>query len=222
VRPGPQATGEGSFGRNAGIQVGRAVLLVALALIIGVVLLRRVGGGGAAPTTAASTGTTSTTAKSTAGGKTATTAPAATTTTTTPARPASAVKVLVANGSTVRGLAGLIATKLHTAGYNTLAVVNATQQVTASLVYFQPGYQKEAAAVAGTLGVAATAVQPTPSPPPVTNLSTANVLVVAGPDLGSTASTSTTVRTATTLHTTTTTAKATTTTTVRATTTTTR
>jgi hypothetical protein len=203
--------------------VGRAVLLVALALIIGIVLLRRVGGAGGSPTAAVATGTTSTTAKS-SGGKTPTTTPSVTTTTTTPARPASAVKVLVANGSSVRGLAGLTATKLHTAGYNTLAVVNATQQVTASLVYFQPGYQKEAAAVAATLGVAPTAVQPTPSPPPVTNLSTANVLVVAGPDLASAASTSTTTRTgtATTAKATTTTAKATTTTTVKATTTTTR
>ena len=61
------------------------------------------------------------------------------------------------------------------------------------------------------------------SPPPVTNLSTANVLVVAGPDLAQAApATATTVHTATTLHpATTTTAHATTTTTVHSATTTT-
>jgi hypothetical protein len=151
--------------------------------------------------------------KATAGGKTPVTTAATTTVTTASARPASAVKVLVANGSNVRGLAGLIATKLHTAGYNTLAVVNATQQVAASVVYYQPGYQKEAALVGQVLALAPTAVQATPSPPPVTNLSTANILVVAGPDLApASGSTATTVHTpATTAHAPTTTAHTTTT-----------
>jgi hypothetical protein len=129
----------------------------------------------------------------------------------------------VANGSSVRGLAGLIATKLHTAGYNTLAVVNTTQPVTASLVYYEAGYQKEAAAAAQVLGLAPTTVVAMPSPPPVTNLNTANVLVVTGPDLATAAgsTTTTTAHTATTLHSTTTTARATTTTTAHAVTTTT-
>jgi hypothetical protein len=193
------------------------VLLVAVAVVIGFLVLHHSGGG---TTVAVAKGTTTTTAK--ASSKTPV-VPPGTTTTTTAIRPAADVKVLVANASSVRGLAGLVAAKLHTAGYNTLAVVNATQQLTASVIYYQPGYQREADGVAQTLGLAATTVKPTVSPPPVTNLSTANVLVVAGPDLAqAAAATTTTVHTATTLHpATTTTAHATTTTTVHSATTTT-
>ena len=219
MRPGSHAADDGSFGRSAGIQVGRAVLLVAIAVVIGILVLHRSGGGG--PTVVVATGSTTTTTKAPNGGKTPVTT-AQTTTTTAPARPASAVKLLVANGSSVRGLAGLISTKLHTAGYNTLAAANATQQVTTSVVYYEAGFQREAAAVAQVLGLPATAVQPMPIPPPVTNLNTANVLVVTGPDLATAAgTTTTTAHTATTLHTTTTTAHATTTTTAHAATTTT-
>jgi hypothetical protein len=205
VRPGSHAAPDGSFGRSAGIQVGRAVVLVAIAVVVGILLLYRTGHGGTGATAASSTGTT---AKSKA--KTTTTRPgtgstaatsAVTTTTIAPARPASAVKVLVANGSGVSGLAGLTATKLHTAGYNTLAVQNATRQVTASIVYYQAGYPQEALVLATVLGLPATSVQPIATPPPVTNLSTANILVVAGPDLArATTTTPTTVHTATTAH----------------------
>ncbi len=220
MRPGSHAADDGSFGRSAGIQVGRAVLLVVIAVVIGILVLHRSGGGG--PTVVVATGSTTTTTKAPNGGKTPVTT-AQSTTTTAPARPASAVKLLVANGSSVRGLAGLISTKLHTAGYNTLAAANATQQVTTSVVYYEAGYQREAEAVAQVLGLPATAVQPMPTPPPVTNLNTANVLVVTGPDLATAAgtTTTTTARTATTLHTTTTTARATTTTTAHTVTTTT-
>jgi hypothetical protein len=203
VRPGSHAAGDGSFGRSAGIQVGRAVVLVAIAVLVGVLLLYRTGHGGGGTTAAASTGTTSrprTTTTKPAGGKTPVTLPVVTTTT-TPARPASAVKVLVANGSSVRGLAGVTATRLHTAGYNTLNVVNATRQVTTTVVYYTAGYQLEAGVLAQVLGVPATSVLAMATPPPVINLGTANVLVIAGPELArGTASTATTLHTTTTVH----------------------
>jgi hypothetical protein len=179
------------------------VILVAIAVVVGILLLYRSGHGGTGASAASSTATTAkaktktTTTRPNTG--TSAVTPTATTTTLAPPRPASAVKVLVANASGIRGLAGVTATKLHTAGYNTLAVVNATKQVTATIIYYQPGYQQEAAALAQDLGLPPTAVQPMATPPPVTNLSTANILVVAGPDLGgSAASTPTTVHTATT------------------------
>jgi hypothetical protein len=181
------------------------VILVAIAVLVGILLLYRSGHGGTGSSAASSPGTTAkakskTTTTRPGGGGSAVT-PTVPTTTIAPPRPPSAVKVLVANASGVRGLAGLTATKLHTAGYNPLAVVNATKQVTTTIVYYQPGYEQEAAALAQVLGLPATAVQPMATPPPVTNLSTANILVVAGPDLAAqAASTPTTVHTATTVH----------------------
>jgi hypothetical protein len=208
VRPGQHAASDGSFGRSAGIQVGRAVALVAVAVVVGVILLRHNKTPSGATTVAARP--TTTTVHNTHPSTTAATQPGAT----TPLRAPATVKVLVANGTVASGggsthLAGTVSTKLKGLGYNTLAAVNATQGVTASIVMFQPGYDKEAAALAQALGLPATAVQPLPTTPPVSSLFAANILVVAGPDLaqstGSTtpstaATTPTTSRTTTTIH----------------------
>jgi hypothetical protein len=208
VRPGQHAASDGSFGRSAGIQIGRAVGLIAVAAVIGIILLHR--SGPSSTTTVAAHGTT-TTAPSHP------TSTAGTTPTTTGAalRPPSSVKVLVANGTVAGGgagasqhLAGTVTQTLHAKGYDTLAAVDATQKVTASIVYFQPGYEKEAAALAQSLALPASAVQPMPAQPPVPSLNGANILVVASTDLaGSAASTTTTTAhaTTTTIATTTTT-----------------
>jgi hypothetical protein len=223
VSPGSHAADDGSSRHGAGIQVGRAVILVGIAAIVGIVLLHR----GTPGTTRVASAATTTTVK---GGGAPTRTTVTTPTTTVPVHPAAQVKVLVANGSGVTGLAGVISTRLRTAGYDTLASVNANQRVAASVVYYAPGYQREAAIVAQSLGLAPTSVQPMPTPPPVASLGTANVLVVAGPDLAqggatttvpttahapTTLHTSTTVHTATTLHTTTTLHVTTTVTTVK-------
>jgi len=184
VRPGQHAASDGSFGRSAGIQIGRALGLIAVAAIIGIILLHHSGPSG---TTVAAQGTTST-------------AP----------RPPSSVKVLVANGTVAGGgagvsqhLAGTVTQTLHAKGYNTLAPVDATQKVTASIVYFQPGYEKEAATLAASMALPVSAVQPMPAQPPVASLNGANILVVASTDLaGSPGSTTTTTiaTTTTTVH----------------------
>jgi hypothetical protein len=224
VSPGSHGPDDGSSRHAGGIQVGRAVILVGIAAIVGIVLLHR---GTSGATRVASSATTTTTVKG-GGGTTRTTV--TTPTTTLPVHPPAQVKVLVANGSGVTGLAGLVSTRLRTGGYDTLASVNANQRVAASVVYYAPGYQREAAILAQSLGLAPTSVQPMPTPPPVASLGTANVLVVAGPDLAqggatttvpttahvpTTLHTSTTVHTATTLHTTTTLHVTTTVTTVK-------
>ncbi len=120
------------------------------------------------------------------------------TATTGPVHPPADVKVLVANGSGISGLAGRVSTRLHTAGYDTLAGVNATQRVATSVVYYTAGYQREAGVLAQSLSLPPTSVQPVPTPPPVASLGSANILVVAGPDLsqGSTGATTTVPTTA--------------------------
>jgi hypothetical protein len=206
VRPGQHAASDGSFGRSAGIQVGRAVALVAVAVLVGVILLHHNKTPSGA-TTVAARPTTTTTVHGHPSTTTAT-QPGAT----TPLRAPTTVKVLVANGTVASGggsthLAGTVSTKLKGQGYDTLAAVNATQGVTASIVMFQPGYDKEAAALAQALSLPASAVQPMPATPPVSNLFGANILVVAGPDLAQATGTttqSTPAPTPTTSHTTTT------------------
>jgi hypothetical protein len=182
------------------MQIGRAVGLIAIAVVIGIFLLHRNG-----PTSATTVSAHTTT---TVASHPSTTAPASPTTTAAALRPPASVKVLVANGTVASGggsqhLAGTVSSTLHAQGYDTLAAVNATHNVTASIVYFQPGYEREAAALAQSLGLPASAVQPMPAQPPVTSLNGANILVVAGPDLAnSTATTSTTAHatTTTTVH----------------------
>ena len=202
MRPGQHAASDGSFGRSAGIQIGRALGLIAVAALIGIILLHHSGPSG---TTVAAQGTTTTAPSH----PSSTPAPTPTTTSTAP-RPPSSVKVLVANGTVAGGgagvsqhLAGTVTQTLHAKGYNTLAPVDATQKVTASIVYFQPGYEKEAATLAASMALPVSAVQPMPAQPPVASLNGANILVVASTDLaGSPGSTTTTTiaTTTTTVH----------------------
>ncbi|MDP9070329.1 MAG: LytR C-terminal domain-containing protein [Actinomycetota bacterium] len=175
MKPGQHAAGDGSFGRSSGVAAGRAAALLAVAVVLGVVLLnaaddvprQRLSAGDAPETTVRRAVTT-------------TTAP--TTTTTSPARQPKDVKVISANGTTVRGAAGKVRDMLQEAGYNVLAPGDA-KRADASAVYFTPGYDREAVAVAEVLGLPTSAVKPLPSPAPVTDLRGANVAVVVGPEL---------------------------------------
>lgn len=195
MTPGTHAAGDGSFGRSAGIQVGRAAIIVAIAVVIGVLLLRRSPSnpGGVVATQ----GSTTTSASSPATtGRTTTIAPG--TTGGAAARAPQDVKVLVANGTTTSGLAGHVSGTLHGKGYNTLASTNTALRPTGTIAYFTPGYALEAAALAQFLGLPPTAAQAMPTPPPVTNLNGANILVIAGPDLAASAAATTTTKAATT------------------------
>jgi hypothetical protein len=182
VRPGSHAAGDGSFGRSAGIHVGKAVALVAIALAIGFVLLHRPPASvGVSPS-----GATATTVKAKKGSTaTTTTPPPASSPTTQPARPPTNVKVLVANGTTVGGQAGSYSNKLHGDGYDTLASTNtfASARPPASIIYYAPNFQVEAEVLAQLLGLQASAVKPMPAQLPVASLQGANILVVIGPDL---------------------------------------
>lgn len=155
------------------IALGRALVLLVVAVVVGVLCLQ-VGARPPAPATTAPGATTTTT----------TPAAGTTTTSTTAAAPNPAVKVLVANGGAVNGAAGFFASKLQAAGWTTLTPTNATP-VTASGVYYATGQQASAAEVASEVGLASSAVHPIATAPPVQGTTGVGVLLVVGPDLSS-------------------------------------
>lgn len=105
---------------------------------------------------------------------TASTAPPATS-------PPASVSVLVANGSGAVGAAGKRQTTLGAAGYADVDTANAPTPVSQTSVYFGPGLQADAVAVAEALGLPAAVVSALPSPPPFDTRG-ADVVVVVGTD----------------------------------------
>lgn len=175
MRRGRHAADDGSFSRSAGTALGRGLVLLAVAVLLGIFLLNRVDdpvedGVNAGNSRAEQTTTT-------------TSEPEVSTTTTAPARAPKDVRVLTANGTSVRGAAGRVKDRLMAQGYNTLAATDASTKPAQTAVYYTAGFQREAAAIAQFLGVAAQAVQAMPATPPVGDLKNANVLVMVGADL---------------------------------------
>lgn len=170
---GRHAAADGSFGRSAGSAALRGAILIAAAILLGVVLLQATdspepfagidSGGDASTTTTEADDATSTT-------------------TTLAPRPPAEVKVLVANGSGVAGAAGRVRDQLAAKNYNVLAATDATSSASASVVYFNEGFETEATVLASELATPP-AVQPMPPEPPVTDLRGADVLVVLAADL---------------------------------------
>jgi hypothetical protein len=107
---------------------------------------------------------------------------------TTTTRAASAVKVLVANGTSTDGVAGSAQRVIAQNGYNALAAVDATAAAKAAkrqtIVYYAAGYEPEARKIGQLLGLGANLppISPVPNPLPVADLKGANVLVLIGPD----------------------------------------
>lgn len=221
MKPGRYAATDGSFARSAGGAGARGLLLLAVALLIGVVLLNATdadppgttitaegdsdSGDGGADT---DSGGTDDETGGDAGAAATTTAP--TPPTTLPARAPAEVKVIVANASDVRGAAGGGRTALVNAKYNVLAPANAAAVATSS-VFFVPGYDRDAAAVAAAMQLPATLVKPMPAPLPF-DTKGAHVAVVLGADhaakFGAAGATTTTAAPAAGATTTTTTAAA--------------
>jgi hypothetical protein len=192
MKPGRFAAADGSFGRSAGAAMGRGVGLLVVALILGVFLLNATDN--QPPGTTLSSGSASTPRAATPGHSSAT-IPTTSTTVVTPIHAPKDVKVVVANASPTNGAGQRASDALKTAGYNTLSPTNATSTKD-SAVFYTPGYDREAAAVAQALGFAATAVKPMPSSPPVTDLRTASILVVVGSDMAAKFAGATTTTTA--------------------------
>lgn len=179
MRPGTHAAADGSFGRSAGAAMGRGILLLAVALVIGIVLLNATDDQPPGTEVAAESSGDDNGDANDATGTTTSTAPPATL---PAARNPAEVKVLVANASDVRGAAGGARTKLLQAKYNVLSPTDAPTKGTQSAVYFTAEYQADATAVAAALEIPAALVKPLPTPAPVPDLKTANVLVVLGSD----------------------------------------
>jgi hypothetical protein len=176
VRRGRHAAADGSFGRSAGSAALRGALLIAAAVVLGVVLLKATDSPEpfADISDEVEAGTTSTTETENE-----------TSSTTAAARDPAQVKVLVANGSGVQGAASRTQERLAAKDYNVIAAVNAKARVPASVVYYTEGYEAEATALAASLGDPAPTVQAMPAEPPVDDLQGASVLVVVAADLAS-------------------------------------
>lgn len=107
-----------------------------------------------------------------------------TTTTTAAARTPAEVPVVVLNGTTVNGAAGKYSEALAAAGYQLGNDGNAEPDVSATQVFFAPGFDAEAAAVASAIAAPEGSVAPLPATPPG-EIGGAQVVVVIGPDLAS-------------------------------------
>lgn len=178
---GQHAADDNSFNKSAGAALARGVALVAVAVILGIVLLQATDGpepldttGGTDPPPAA--GVTTTTGAEEE-------SPPLTPTTDPPLDP-STITVLVANGAGVSGLAGDVTDTVAEAGFEVAPAtdVSAGEEVDESVVYFTPGFEEAAAAVAAVFDPVPE-VAALPDPPPVDDLAGANVVVVAGPEL---------------------------------------
>ena len=172
MRPGGHAANDGSFGRSAGTAAGRGAVLLAVAVVLGVLLLNaaddtptRVGGRDKDDGDSAAATTTTQPVPTTAA-----------------ARPPREVKVLTANATRVAGLGRRVSDGLRNLGYNVLAPTDA-RPANASAVYFTPTFEREGQVVAQALQLPPTAAKPLPNPPPVADAREANVLVVVGPDI---------------------------------------
>ena len=110
-----------------------------------------------------------------------------TTTTTVALRPPADVPTIVLNGSGVTGAAKVYSTTLSVAGYRLTNPAGANadgENVTTTQVFFAPGFEGEAAAVAAAIGAPAIVPAALPAVPPG-QIAGASVVVVLGSDLGS-------------------------------------
>lgn len=158
----------------------RGIVLIVGAVILGVLLLRSTDRTPAyVKTNAAAPATTTTTAK-----KTGSSTTVATTATTAAARAhdPSQVAILVANGSGVKGAAAKVAQTLAASNYVLKPSTNTTSPASSSVVYFAPGFDPDANAIARLL-TPQPAVKPLPATLPVADLAKANILVVVAADL---------------------------------------
>ena len=169
----PSTPGQGSVARGA--------VLVAVAVVIGLLLLRD--DDSSTTQVAVGSDTAAEVDEGTVQPETDADDPAETTTSTTAApRDPAEVKVLVANGSGTNGAAGGTTDALEALGYVTATPSNA-ERVASTVVYYTTGFQAEAEALAAAIGAPPESVTPMPAVAPVDDLQLANVLVHLGPDL---------------------------------------
>ena len=161
--------------RSSSINSTMSIVVAVIAVLLGFLILRDIRGG-------------STTAPAPDGGETTTsvsdTVPVVTTVPVT--IPLTAFKIQVANASKVSGSAGQLTTELQGRGYIVQPAVNSseiTPKQTATIVYYLPGSEGQAALVAAELGGVATAIMPAPIPTEGGKLGEASILILLGTDV---------------------------------------
>ena len=158
-----------------GTRGARGAIVIALAVIAGVVLLQVVDKGNTGPVgdqSARAAVTTTTTAKS------GTSTPSTTAAAAQAVRPPSQIVVEVLNGSGQSGVAGALTTQLKAKGYQTVDAKDTTKR-TGTVVYYRAGYEREAAALAALLP-GGPQLAPMPTPPPQNTAPNANIVIVIG------------------------------------------
>ncbi len=161
--------------RSSSINSTMSIVVAVVAVLLGFLILRDIRGG-------------STTAPAADGGETTTTV-----SDTVPVEssvpvtiPLTAFKIQVANASKVSGSAGQLTTELQGRGYIVQPAVNSseiTPKQTATVVYYLPGSEGQAALVAAELGGVATAIMPAPIPTEGGKLGEASILILLGTDV---------------------------------------
>ncbi|HVL05904.1 MAG TPA: LytR C-terminal domain-containing protein [Acidimicrobiales bacterium] len=180
--PRQPAGGAGGPAGNAG---ARGALLLAVAVILGIVLLQQF------DTPSVPSGQVSATSVPDDDETTSTTRPVGlttvpqTTTTAGRARPKAEVKVLVANGAGVRGLGASTTNSLRERGYTDIATpTDATTSVERTAIQYVEGYEAEARELAGVLSLPATVITRLASPPvAAADIADAKLLVILGTDV---------------------------------------
>lgn len=168
---------EGSGVPGTGGATVRGALLVAVAVLVGVVLLGKGFDTGFLPSTSEtpSERADDDDEDDAAGTTTSTTATPVT-------HAANEVRVIILNSTGPSGSAGTATTVLNGLGYVTLEGANAVDRnVQVTAVYATPGFEADAAAIAGHLSITA-APQPMPTPPPAPAGTDVNVVIVLGAD----------------------------------------
>ena len=130
----------------------------------------------APPTTVAAPATTTTTTTTT------TEAPATTTPAVDPEIDPAVLGVASVNGAGRAGLATRVRDELIDAGYTATRATDGTTLVDDTIVYFYPSFEREAAGVAETLGLAAANIGPINEAPEYDDLEGDQVMVYLGRD----------------------------------------
>ncbi len=98
---------------------------------------------------------------------------------------------MVANGTSVNGLAAHYSTVIGAGGWTMKTPIDAATSVPTSAVYYAAGQQQQAGSIASTIGVKPAQVLPITTATPVTGATGVDVVVVIGADLASTTTTTT-------------------------------
>lgn len=162
--------------RSSGPALGRGLLLLVVALVVGIVVLRSI----PTPVPSGSAVSTTTTATTTPKPNNPLASPPATSSTLAPGK----VEVLVANGTSVPVGAGNLVNALKALGYDVLVPYDTNTTASASYIYYATSaYKQSALALAKLLSQPDSEVLAQPASIPVTTTAKPDVVIIEGPTL---------------------------------------